>query len=403
MFGAAVSHGMNIVGSLSNFDCWNDDYDDAEGFEIEIEDFSSSDITGTYAGSAFGGPTLINTGHSVKVRYYNPSVHLPRRAVTHFGVHSNRVIPAASIKYRWIHQNNFGSGTYTVEKKLPKHDVAMITLDDGSQALRDVIVNTEPDNGTIFFILPYRIDVPGAVSLETLMSNNGTINGATPMGQGPNDLDPEELDPGNSWGNDDAAVVEPGAQEESKIFWYKIYANGGTADNPVPGELVGIMMDNTVIAAGQTQTITGNVHLQSMSSAAGLPVQVEFYAPGGTNPLQTYLQTLGSTDNLEFHPGAYLTPGSYEVRIFGETWLADRQPVTIGTTGVTLPTYNLLNGDVTGDNLVDISDYTELAFAFDSVTGSTNYSKFVDLNRDGVVDIADYTILATNFDKVGDD
>ncbi|MCE9560092.1 MAG: hypothetical protein K8R88_14235, partial [Armatimonadetes bacterium] len=287
---AANSFGtIRISGGMSNFDCWNDENDDAEGFEIEIEDFRPEDIQGTYGGSAFGGPTLRYTGHSMIVRYYNSNVHLPHGAMTHFGVHSNKVMPAASLKYRWVFNNSFGTGTYTMTKKMPKHDVQLITLDDGSQAVRDVIVNTEPNDGQIFFFLPYRIDVPGVFSLNDLMSNNSTVLGATPMGDGPDGLTPEQLDPGNVWGNDD--VVESG-DNTSQIFWYKIYDNAGTDQDPVVGNMIGVMIDNTVTSAAGLQAIQGPVNLQNIASSVGRQVQVDFFSPGGTTALQSYLQPI---------------------------------------------------------------------------------------------------------------
>jgi hypothetical protein len=52
-----------------------------------------------------------------------------------------------------------------------------------------------------------------------------------------------------------------------------------------------------------------------------------------------------------------------------------------------------LLGDINGDGMVNILDYTLLSNAF----GTTNPAS--DLNSDGTVNILDYTILSNNFGK----
>ncbi|MCE9560091.1 MAG: dockerin type I repeat-containing protein [Armatimonadetes bacterium] len=389
---------MRIVGGMSNFDCYNDESEDCEGFEIEIEDFHSSDIYSTYGGSCFGQATLHDTGHSCIVRYFNPAVHLAPGAMTHFGVHTNRSMPAASISYRWIFENSFGTGTYTMTKKMPKHDVRLVTLDDGTTALRDAIVNTEPQGGAWFFVLPYRVDVPGEFSLADLMSNNPTVTGASPRGSGSDHLRPKHLKPGDVISDDDA--LDPG-QLSSDVYWYKIYASVGSGHNAEPGALLGVMIDNTV--RSNIQSVIGSVNLQDVNTQVGRPVQIDFLNPGSQTVLQSYLQPINADGNISFDLGAILTPGNYDVRIFGETWLKQRHSsIAVTAEGVGIPPTNLTNGDVNGDNVVDLTDYTRLLAAFNTITGDFNFSRFADLNKDGVVDLTDYTILVLNFNKIGE-
>jgi len=58
-----------------------------------------------------------------------------------------------------------------------------------------------------------------------------------------------------------------------------------------------------------------------------------------------------------------------------------------------MPTGTNLAGDINGDGIVNILDYTLLSNAF----GTNNSS--ADLNKDGIVNILDYTILSNNFGK----
>lgn len=402
LVGSSAFAQYRIVGSLSNFDCWNDDYNDCSGFEIEIEDRSPTDIQYCYGGSAFGSPTKIWTGHSTIVRYFSSTVRLHHGQMTHFGVHMMNPVAPTAIKYRWVVVNSFGTGTYTKALSLPKHDTVLVTLDDGSTALRDGIVNTEPSNGKSFFVLPYRIDHPGQVSLDDLMRDSGYILGATPMGTGPNDLDPEQLDPQGSWANDDVASDSEG--EESKVFWYKIYAAvGPDQDHMVPGPLLSVMIDNTIIAPDGLQTLTGTIDLGEFGPVAGENVQFDILQPGSTTPVQSYLQPLGANGTFNFGLNQLLPAGNYDIRVFGQHWLAKRVPnVNIQLNQVATVNATLINGDVTGDNVIDLSDYMSLALAFDSSVGDSGYATWVDLNGDGTVDIQDYLILASGFDQQGD-
>ncbi len=60
-----------------------------------------------------------------------------------------------------------------------------------------------------------------------------------------------------------------------------------------------------------------------------------------------------------------------------------------------LPTFTLLNGDINGDNTINIYDLTQVAVEY----GTSALTS--DLNRDGTVNIFDLTLLASNFGKVG--
>jgi hypothetical protein len=54
-------------------------------------------------------------------------------------------------------------------------------------------------------------------------------------------------------------------------------------------------------------------------------------------------------------------------------------------------------GDINGDDKVDLWDLVDLADAYFSVPGDTNWNQCVDLNCDGTVDVHDLVILADNY------
>ena len=90
----------------------------------------------------------------------------------------------------------------------------------------------------------------------------------------------------------------------------------------------------------------------------------------------------------------------------GSHWLRHRvatsQPAN-PITGYPMGTFSLINGDVTDDNAVDVSDLSALADAFFTSPGDTSWNPDADLNGDSSVDIQDLSILADNFFQDGDE
>lgn len=102
--------------------------------------------------------------------------------------------------------------------------------------------------------------------------------------------------------------------------------------------------------------------------------------------------------------------GSADFHLFvkGSHWLA--KSILVNTSTKNSLNFSLTNGDVHDDNVVDLTDYTELVVAFDALlvdpnngnASSANWQASADLNGDGGVDLTDYIIVATNFNMVGD-
>jgi hypothetical protein len=64
---------------------------------------------------------------------------------------------------------------------------------------------------------------------------------------------------------------------------------------------------------------------------------------------------------------------------------------------------SLLNGDVNGDNSVDLLDYFALSDAYGSSVGDPTFNAEADLNGDDSVDLLDYFILSDNYGLEGDE
>lgn len=132
-----VAHAGIAYGSLNNFDAVNDTGGPCHGFEIELEDLESTDITYTYDWNHYGTPKIIEDSSSVPghtnviVRYAavwangawsaytavpsgpiaptdghqftNPDVNFGGE---HFGVGYQR--PPSAVKYRWLIDDGTG-------------------------------------------------------------------------------------------------------------------------------------------------------------------------------------------------------------------------------------------------------------------------------------------------------
>ncbi len=95
--------------------------------------------------------------------------------------------------------------------------------------------------------------------------------------------------------------------------------------------------------------------------------------------------------------------GEYDLFVKTKTSLSRRVGRTaVGTTLVELPPVTLINGDVNGNDEIDLGDSLQLAQAFGSLPGDSNWDPASDLDGDGEVTIFDYIIVSTNFGLIGD-
>lgn len=90
----------------------------------------------------------------------------------------------------------------------------------------------------------------------------------------------------------------------------------------------------------------------------------------------------------------------FDVSLKVSHWLRRTVPIRTGG-GVDLA-FDLYNGDVNGDNSVNVADFLALRSAFGTTRGSAGYNPMADLNEDGAVGIADFLVLRANFGSVGD-
>ncbi|HRJ96616.1 MAG TPA: M12 family metallo-peptidase [Fimbriimonadaceae bacterium] len=167
----------------------------------------------------------------------------------------------------------------------------------------------------------------------------------------------------------------------------------------------GVFFDVSNVNFRITQaTISGNVSLGDFTGNVTIrPVTFELRAVGSTTPIQTVTLNLASNGNYSFVAGIPST-GVYDLTAKGLNWLRKkRASVTITSSGATGQNFALINGDVNGDNSVDVGDFSVLSSAFGRSLGEGGFVLGADLDGDDTIDIGDYSILSSKFGLNGDD
>lgn len=115
-------------------------------------------------------------------------------------------------------------------------------------------------------------------------------------------------------------------------------------------------------------------------------------APGSTTPLHRYTMSMDDMDAFRCPVPAR----TIDVSIKPGSFL--RRTVSLdATSGDVHGMFEMVNGDVNGDNTINISDFLALRQAFGTSAGGP-----ADLNGDGSVNVADFLILRSNFGRTGD-
>lgn len=148
--------------------------------------------------------------------------------------------------------------------------------------------------------------------------------------------------------------------------------------------------------------LAGRIGLQDYSGPIqDLLVRIEMRSPGTAQVLEQRLVLLRADGSFSFQSA--LPSGTYDVTAKASHWLRKRQASVFfsngGASGIEI---SLTNGDINGDNVISLGDYSLLRQAFGTAPGSPAWNPMADLNGDGTVSLADYAILRLNFGGIGD-
>lgn len=163
-----------------------------------------------------------------------------------------------------------------------------------------------------------------------------------------------------------------------------------------------------VYAAAQTFAQTVNATVVLNNDSQPLPATLNFIVSNN----EVAYDILGTLQS----DGSYLMsvpddPGYYNISLKYQSWLNQSVACLLSDNITTYINFNLINGDVDGDNAVTILDYAILSDYFDydntllnwNTIGFDGYSPSdADLDKDGSVTILDYAILSDNFGLIGD-
>jgi len=150
-----------------------------------------------------------------------------------------------------------------------------------------------------------------------------------------------------------------------------------------------------------TPKISGTVALGDFGGdRTTIPITVQIRQPGTTTVVESYTVNLTSGGSYSF-----LTTqvGTFDLAFKGSHWLRKvLRNVAISSSGASGQSPSLTNGDINGDNAIDLLDFNKLSLAWKSNSGSANWNPNADLNGDGSVDILDWNVLSKNWRKTGD-
>jgi len=150
-----------------------------------------------------------------------------------------------------------------------------------------------------------------------------------------------------------------------------------------------------------TMALTLNVDFQDLSNPALTPTQVDIDLlrnEAGESVIASFAATLVNGSVTINSPTRQILYA--RVRQQG-TWLGKKNLVDLRSAPATT-TVPMYNGDCDANNVIDLTDYTTVALAFNADPNAGNWNVTADLNRDDIVDLTDYTIVALNFNRVGD-
>lgn len=144
--------------------------------------------------------------------------------------------------------------------------------------------------------------------------------------------------------------------------------------------------------------IEGRVTREGLASSANpsMPVVLEFREPGSVVPFASLTADPDHQGRFSvFAPRVQ----PFDIAIKDTNWL--RAVARFDGTDPAALVFSLPNGDVNGDNTVNIADFLSLRAAFGSSEGTGNWNVKADLNRDGSVNLQDFLILRANFGRTG--
>ncbi|MFQ3610048.1 MAG: hypothetical protein SNJ72_01010 [Fimbriimonadales bacterium] len=172
------------------------------------------------------------------------------------------------------------------------------------------------------------------------------------------------------------------------VYYIRVegFAYGG---GPAGGWYDVLLTDYTPVR----RNLTGRVEM-SHNAIQTVPFELKILQPGSNTLRQQ--RTFNTNPAGNFATYTSIMSGTVDLAVKAPTSLVRKIRNVSLNSDVSGLVFNLINGDLNGDNVIDDADLLIVLFAFGSNDANA------DLNGDGVVDDADLLIVLFNFGAVGD-
>lgn len=180
-----------------------------------------------------------------------------------------------------------------------------------------------------------------------------------------------------------------------------------TAGNPASATPVtitatsGTSQTSGIVTVAPGKIVRGSLGTNGRTSLAGESVTILVRNVGSGTNLRTYDVVVKSDGTYEFSTD--LAAGSYDLYAKHRATLRKKLAnASLGASGLNGASFTLINGDVNGDNSINVADFLAFRAAFGSSPASNNWNPNADLNGDRSVAVSDFLILRAGFGKSGD-
>lgn len=161
---------------------------------------------------------------------------------------------------------------------------------------------------------------------------------------------------------------------------------------------LGSFNPNFECGESNSASLTGSA--EWISTCGARDMTVAFYESGTPSLVETYNTSINADGSFSLEN---VPLGAYDIYVKIEGNLQKgylNQVMSAGTNNISLGSF--VQGDLNGDNGVNIIDFSLLNAAFGSMEGAPNYNPLADINCDGGVNIIDISILNASFGLTGD-
>lgn len=147
-------------------------------------------------------------------------------------------------------------------------------------------------------------------------------------------------------------------------------------------------------------TVSGKIGFQDLTVSPSTlgNVTLQLRQPGTLNVFHQVSVPLSANGTYVFPAPV---PTTFDLAVKHLNWLRTVRAVTTGSQDTSGTDLTLQNGDVNGDNVVNVLDFLALRAAFGASPGTGNWNAMADLDKNNNVGVADFLILRRNFGLSG--